>query len=273
MPKSNIQCFITYEESLPINRLCDYLTAQHFAAIISPEHKDDVWTPQQCVDWRKSQGSLREVLIADDAEFWACPTGEMVPNEFGKPVPETVIKRVPQPGDLKKSHRHCLIRLDYSAVFSTWKNLLAPLDVDYCEPVHSYRKYVRYMCHLDNPEKTKYDPSDVINLGGLDISCLYEKTDRDREYIELRILNTIAKFKCKDVTMLQNILYYETQDTEAYFEVKAHFGYWNNYMSKVNHDPDNTSRYHIEVKSADRHGVVINAKSLGKKEGEDEEVA
>ena len=36
------------------------------------------------------------------------------------------------------------------------------------EMVNSARGYARYLCHLDNPEKAQYEPSEVRCLGGAD---------------------------------------------------------------------------------------------------------
>ena len=36
------------------------------------------------------------------------------------------------------------------------------------ENVASVRGYARYLCHLDNPEKARYNTEDIIELGGAD---------------------------------------------------------------------------------------------------------
>lgn len=40
------------------------------------------------------------------------------------------------------------------------------------EAVGSTRGYARYLCHLDNPEKAQYNPSDVKCYGGADYMAL-----------------------------------------------------------------------------------------------------
>lgn len=230
MPKTNKIGIMQYDDSMPLSRLVDYLTANHFAAVISPEHKDDEWTAEEVKNWRKSQETLHGVYIKDGALTWECPTGEERTNEIGALVRLTETKPVPQVGQVKKKHRHVYIELDYSATVSVWLNLLAPLGVSYVEPIKSKRAYLRYLCHLDNPEKAQYRPEDVISLGGVDISCIWEKTQRDIDNLELRILDVITVNKIKDVTRLQRTLLEDSHDMEAYREVKAHYGYWTQYM-------------------------------------------
>lgn len=48
-----------------------------------------------------------------------------------------------------------------------------------CEKVQSIRGYARYLCHLDNPEKTQYNTEDVVMYGGADyLSVIGLATDK-----------------------------------------------------------------------------------------------
>ena len=77
MPKSNVYGFVMYEESNPLSRVLDFLTANHFAAVISPVHDSDVWTDEDVKHWRESRIKLDGVGVVEGAETWECPTGEM----------------------------------------------------------------------------------------------------------------------------------------------------------------------------------------------------
>lgn len=231
MPKTNKIGFLQYEDSMPLSVLIDFLTANHCAAVISPLHEHDVWTAEECRNWRKHQERVTGLAIPADAQVIHVPTGELVESAYGGTVQQTRQVDVPQPDQRKKAHRHVYFELDYSAEIKTWLNLLAPLHVVYVEPIKSKRAYLRYLCHLDNPEKARYGVEDVISLGGVDISCVYEKTQRDADNLELRILDTITRHKVTQLTKLQRVLLEDERDIEAYREVKAHFGYWRVYMS------------------------------------------
>lgn len=233
MAKSNVNAFVVWDESMPLVQLVDFLTINHYAAVISPLHDKDTYTAEDCKRWRESQELLHGVYIDEHATTWERPTGELRTNELGAVVKVTKTERVPQVGDLKKPHRHVLVMLDYSAPLQTWLNNFAPLDIHYMEIVKSKRGYMRYLCHLDNPDKARYLTSDVISLGGVDISCIYEKTQRDADNLEIAILNAIVEHKLSDVTKLQNYLLHESHNMDAYREVKAHYGYWSQYMRNM----------------------------------------
>lgn len=233
MPKMNVSAFVVWDESMPLVQLVDFLTINHFAAVIGPLHDKDFYTEQDVARWRKSQEDYYGDFIPEGATEYAHKTGEMIAGNYGQMIEKTIIKHVPQVGEQKKPHRHVYLQLDYSAPLTTWINLLAPLDIHYVEVVKSKRGYLRYLCHLDNPEKARYDTADVIALGGVDISCIFEKSQRDADTLEDLILDTIADKGVKSITALQNVLLHEVRNREAYREVKAHYGYWHAYMRNI----------------------------------------
>ena len=165
MPKTNKFAFMQYEESNPLGKVVDFLTTNHFSAVISPLHDSDVWTAEEVKQWRDSQWKLYKITIPEDATEYARPTGELRRDGYGAPVPVTETCKVPQVGDLKKPHRHVYIEFDYSMPLETAIAKVAPLNINYLEVVNSRRGYLRYLCHLDNPEKTRYDVTQVLMLG------------------------------------------------------------------------------------------------------------
>lgn len=68
----------------------------------------------------------------------------------------------------KKPHYHLFICFDGKKSFSQVKAIFDSIDGVGCEFVHSKRSYARYLCHLDEQNKEKYDPYDVIVFGGGD---------------------------------------------------------------------------------------------------------
>lgn len=256
MPKTNKVGFLQYDESMPMHVLIDFLTSNHCAAVISPLHEHDVWTAEECRNWRRHQERVTGLAIPADAKVVQVPTGELVESDFGGTVQQTRQLEVPQPDQHKKAHRHVYLELDYSAEIKTWLNLLAPLKVVYVEPIKSKRAYLRYLCHLDNPEKARYAVEDVVSLGGVDISCIYEKTQRDADNLELRILDTITAHKVTQVTKLQRVLLDELHDLEAYREVKAHWAYWRSYMSGLYFPTAVVQLTEPDLLNVDADGVV-----------------
>ena len=229
MAKQNKVAFTIYEESNPLAKVMDFLITNHFAAVISPLHDSDVWTEQEVEQWKHSQWTLHKISIPDGATEYAKPTGELRANGYGAPVPVTETAKVPQVGELKKAHRHVYIEFDYSMPLETALGKVAPLNINYLEVINSRRGYLRYLCHLDTPEKARYAVEDTISLGGVDISCLWQQDDTQKYEQDGEIYQIIKENKVHSVNRLQNILI-EMGKVQMYKEVKAHFGYWVQYL-------------------------------------------
>ena len=71
-------------------------------------------------------------------------------------------------GEPKKPHYHVLIMFDSVKTMEQAQDIFALIGGVGCEVVKSIRGYARYLCHLDNPEKAQYEPSEVTNLCGTD---------------------------------------------------------------------------------------------------------
>lgn len=229
MAKSNVWGFVIYEESNPLARVMDFLVANHFAAVISPLHDKDVWTEEDVKHWRESRLKIDGRGVAEGAETWECPTGEMMRDSYGCMVDKTVTKRVPQVGDFKKPHRHVYIQLDYSMPLETMLRSVAPLNITYLEVIKSRRAYLRYLAHLDTPEKAQYRREDVIALGGVDVSCLWSQDDGEKYAQDGKIMDIIKKHRFHSIHRLTSYLASKNYRL-MYAEVKAHYGYWQTYM-------------------------------------------
>lgn len=70
-------------------------------------------------------------------------------------------------GEDKKAHYHVLVNFDSVKTNTQAKEIFDLIGGVGCEKVASLRQYARYLCHLDNPEKARYNEDDVIALGGM----------------------------------------------------------------------------------------------------------
>lgn len=229
MPKTNKFAFMQYEESNPLSKVLDFLTTNHFAAVISPLHDSDTWTAEEVERWRDSQWRLHNISIPEGATEYARPTGELKKDKYGAAVPVTEMAKVPQVGDLKKPHRHVYIEFDYSKPLETAIRDLSPLNINYLEVINSRRGYLRYLCHLDTPEKKRYDITQVISLGGVDISCLWVQDDAEKYEQDGNIYALIKKNHIHNLNQLIHLLV-KLGKRQMYNEVKAHSGYWVQYL-------------------------------------------
>ena len=73
-------------------------------------------------------------------------------------------------GELKKEHYHVILCFDSLKSEKQAKEIFDIIGGVGIELVRSIRSYARYLCHLDNADKYKYDISEVIELSGADYS-------------------------------------------------------------------------------------------------------
>lgn len=80
-------------------------------------------------------------------------------------------KDVNSDGTLKKPHYHVMILFNNPRAEGTIRQInLRCGGNGHFEPILSRRGYVRYLCHLDNPEKHKYAPESILGFYGADYS-------------------------------------------------------------------------------------------------------
>lgn len=70
-------------------------------------------------------------------------------------------KDVNPTGEPKKPHYHVVLMFEGKKSPSQVKEVFDTINGVGCEVVKSLRGYARYLCHLDNPEKAQYEPSEV----------------------------------------------------------------------------------------------------------------
>lgn len=72
-------------------------------------------------------------------------------------------------GEPKKSHYHVMLMFESPA---NYESKVAPIFAEIGgvgrETIGTARGYARYLCHLDNPEKAQYSPSEVRCMSGAD---------------------------------------------------------------------------------------------------------
>lgn len=71
-------------------------------------------------------------------------------------------------GEIKKPHYHVMVMFDGVKTIQQWDDFKSLFGGVGNEIVQSKRGYARYLCHLDNPEKYRYNVDDVICIAGAD---------------------------------------------------------------------------------------------------------
>ena len=92
---------------------------------------------------------------------------EMVVPSLISPIHDSDVK---EDGEKAKPHCHVISFWEqpqrYNVVLSILQKGCGFDEVKYIQPVANVRAMMRYLIHLDNPDKVKYNPRDVIEVAG-----------------------------------------------------------------------------------------------------------
>lgn len=83
-------------------------------------------------------------------------------------------------GEIKKPHWHILIMFGNVKSYDQIVELIKPLNGTIPQRCHNCKSLVRYMAHLDNPEKYQYDVTQIIGHGGVEVSDLLKPSAAER---------------------------------------------------------------------------------------------
>lgn len=82
-------------------------------------------------------------------------------------------------GELKKAHWHVLITYTTVKTVEQVKELVGRLNASAPQKCKSVKGSVRYMAHLDNPDKAQYEIKDIVGYNGFDVMAqIRTATDR-----------------------------------------------------------------------------------------------
>lgn len=125
-------------------------------------------------------------------------------------------------GFLKKPHWHIVLVFDSLKSLSQVKDLLSEASKNLltsfvgCEIINSLVSYARYLCHLDDVGKTRYETSAVVSYGIDYVSLISSKTDYFSSFVNLIdyvYVNHVTSFselvmyaRLHDTDMLHTIL-------------------------------------------------------------------
>lgn len=97
-------------------------------------------------------------------------------------------------GTPKKPHWHILLCFDSVKTFEQVKELTDSLNAPIPQKCHGGAKgLIRYMAHLDNPEKAQYQISDIIAHGGFDLEESLRPTSSDRYELVRQMISFIRE--------------------------------------------------------------------------------
>ena len=111
----------------------------------------------------------------------------------------------PSTGEVKKAHYHVALLFPGMKTYEQVCEVIKPLNCPIPQRTLSVKGTVRYMAHLDNPEKFQYSASDIKAHGGLDLADLLRPTASER-YIIIRDMCHFVK--ANGITEFQELMDY-----------------------------------------------------------------
>lgn len=127
-------------------------------------------------------------------------------------------KDVNPDGTVKKEHWHILLIYDGVKSFSQIKEITDSLSSPVPQACESARGLVRYMIHMDNPEKYQYDRAGIVGHCGADVESFFEMTATNR----LATLKEISQFIMDNqITNFSDLVKYAILNSDDWFTVIA----------------------------------------------------
>ena len=101
-------------------------------------------------------------------------------------------KDVDANGQVKKKHKHILVLFGGVKSYEQVKEVTDKVNAPVPQRCHNAKAMVRYMAHLDNPDKAQYSVSDIKAHGGVDIAELLRPSSSER-YVIIRDIISYVK--------------------------------------------------------------------------------
>lgn len=117
-------------------------------------------------------------------------------------------------GEIKKAHWHLILLFGGMKTYQQVVDLVQPLNCPAPQKCLSVKGAVRYMAHLDNPEKFQYSVTDIKSHGGVDLNDLLKPSATERYSI---IRDMCIFIEENHVTEFQDLVDYS---------IKQHFDDW-----------------------------------------------
>ena len=151
---------------------------------------------------------------------------DSLPDNWREVLDETHLQWVESPlhdrdlnvdGEPKKAHIHVLVIWDGPATYKTAESLFhGALCGTVPQACASARGLVRYMVHMDNPEKVQYNVKDIIAHGGADIDELLKPT---KAYVQQALKEMTWFIGENKVTEYYDFAMYCMAENETWFEI------------------------------------------------------
>jgi hypothetical protein len=154
---------------------------------------------------------------------------ESAPDNWRTVLDETHLRWIESPlhdkdmnadGEIKKSHYHILLTFDGPVTEKQVIKLINPLNTPLPKKVGSARGLVRYMAHLDNPEKYQYSRDEIVGHCGADVESYFELTKTSKMSVMKEIITYIYENKIDNYA---DFLMICIQHSDDWFDVAINY--------------------------------------------------
>jgi hypothetical protein len=128
---------------------------------------------------------------------------ESAPSNWRDIIDETHIEWIESPlhdkdlngnGEPKKPHWHIVLIFGGVKSFEQVEELTKALNGPIPQKIHNTRSMVRYLAHLDNPDKVQYKKSEIVGHGGADVTELLTCMASEEDSITIEICQWVKKY-------------------------------------------------------------------------------
>lgn len=161
----------------------------------------------------------KEKTKATRTRNWTCVVyPDSAPENWRDIINELHIEWVESPlhdkdknatGEVKKAHWHILLMFGGVKSYEQVKEVTEALNCPIPERCHNAKAMVRYMAHMDNPEKAQYKTEDIKSYGGVDLSELLRPSSSERYSLVKEMLEYVKK---NDITEYQDLVDFALQN-------------------------------------------------------------
>lgn len=137
-------------------------------------------------------------------------------------------------GTPKKPHYHIILVYDGPTTYNNVKSFTDSLNQPIPQALEQVRGYYRYFSHKDNPDKYQYDETEIVTLGGFNISDFVEMTKSEALIIKRELIHLIED---EDFIEYSDFLIFvERNGTEEQFDIAtSNTILFNNYLKSRRH--------------------------------------
>ena len=119
-------------------------------------------------------------------------------------------------GEVKKAHWHIVLTFDGKKSYTQIKEIADKINAPIPQRVASIRGAVRYLTHMDNPEKYQYKQSDIRCFGGADIQEFLAPTMSEKK----ELLKEITRYiRDNHVIEFSDFMVYCAEEREDWFDI------------------------------------------------------